>query len=65
MPTKQAVKRSVQTEDVQAYATEQGLLFNEISAKQDIGVRSSALLSPPDAQDYGFQLVARQLCLNL
>ena len=33
-----AVKRSVQTEDVQSYADEQGLLFNEISAKQDIGV---------------------------
>ncbi len=33
----------MQTEDVQAYATEQGLLFNEISAKQDIGVRRTIL----------------------
>lgn len=43
----QAVKRSVQTEDVQAYATEQGLLFNEISAKQDIGVRSHHMTRQP------------------
>lgn len=35
----------MQTEDVQAYAEEQGLLFNEISAKQDIGV--STLLQKP------------------
>ena len=36
----------MQTEDVQAYAEEQGLLFNEISAKQDIGVRRAAFAPP-------------------
>jgi hypothetical protein len=46
-PCSQAVKRNVQTEDVQAYATEQGLLFNEISAKQDIGVSHTAALNMP------------------
>lgn len=47
----------MQTEDVQAYATEQGLLFNEISAKNDIGVRGHHVTCrPPSSRQLGVNM---------